>query len=288
MLPGGHFEKAKGSPKDNIDYCSKVCVFVLLTLLFSNPFQEEGRVGGPYRGGVEPRAGGSQGIRADLLALRDAVKGGKRDREIYDDDQLAPTAIRHGRGLEKLVSSYSTAKPRDDINVILLYGAAGTGKSHYARELAGPEPYYFDGNGNGFWLNYKGESDCILDDFGGHVLRPLDFQRLCDKYPYTLNLKGSQVACAITSVFLCSNFTPWDWWNEKTKYDRNAIDRRIHEVYYFTRHRHALHFVTIDPLNKDDWAVNKFMHYLMLEKTPVMMKIAERDNQLGYSAVLDF
>lgn len=242
-LEGAHIEIAR-APDAADDYAQK----------------DETRVGGPYIFGV--RATG-QGQRSDLIALRDAVRDGKRGRALFDDDALAGSCIKFSRGLSAMESAYAPPPMRrEHIRVVLHFGPPGTGKSHCA---ACDGAYYFDGdaNSNGFWLGYTGQSTLIFDDFGGHLMRPLMWQRLCDKYPLTVNVKGGEVSCAVTNVHICTNRLPGDWWSARTAVVDDAIYRRIHEVHYHDRYKHYFRFEsTGDEGNSDDrstWAVTKFL-----------------------------
>jgi hypothetical protein len=176
-----HLDNARGTPEQCKAYCTK----------------EDTRVGGPYEFG---EMGGCQGKRSDLLALRDAVREGKRGRELFDDDEVAGAAIKFQRGVGAMEQAYSTAPVRDDIRVVLHFGPPGCGKTHCAHQ---EDAYYFDGNNGEFWIGYTDQSTCILDEFGGHTLRPLTLQRLCDKYPLWLPIKGGQVPCQ--SMFFSLN-----------------------------------------------------------------------------------
>ena len=138
------------------------------------------------------------GARTDLLHLRDAVRDGKRGRQLFDDDTLAGSAIKYQRGIAALVEAYSEPQMRGDLRVVLHYGPPNTGKTHCCHS---PDAYYFDGEGGGFWIGYKGETKVIFDEFSGATLRPLQFQRVCDIYPYWLNVKGSQVPCNVCISF---------------------------------------------------------------------------------------
>ena len=175
-MDGAHFKPAKGTSDDNEKYCTKV--------------DDPTYLDGPWRYGVRSQG---QGSRTDLLALRDAVKGGKRGRELFDDDEIASQAIKYGRGVESMVRAYSTALPRDDIRVVFHFGPPGTGKTWCCHQ---PNAYMAK-IVNGFWLNYKGESHVVLDEFGGHVMSPLELQTLCDRYPYNVNIKGGEVAANV-------------------------------------------------------------------------------------------
>lgn len=178
QFPTAHLEVARGTSTQCEEYCTK----------------EETRMDGPYRFGA--RKCGEPGKRTDILALRDAVRSGKRDRELFDDDATAGPAIRYPSGVARLRSAYELAPERPDVRVIFHFGPPGTGKTYCAHSS---EAFYFDGNSGEFWVGYAGQDTLILDEFGGHVLKPLLFQRLCDKYPLWLPVKGGQVPCQVYS-----------------------------------------------------------------------------------------
>lgn len=127
--------------------------------------------------------------------------------------------------------------------MIFHYGPPGTGKSHCAYEEGA---YLYDGH-NGFWNGYNGESVVIFDEFGGHVLTPLMFQRFCDKYPVHVNIKGTSAPFNGQTIHICSNYLPEEWWSEKTKFNKDAIDRRIHEVHYHWAFKKFYRYVSEEP-----------------------------------------
>jgi len=131
-----HFTMANGTAAENKTYCTK----------------EEGRLQGPWEYG---QMGGSQGERSDLLAFRDAVKSGLRGRQLVDVDALAPSYIKYQKGYDALVKAYSIKPSRRELRVTFHYGPAGTGKTFCCHS---EDAYMYDGNGNGFWLGYEGQS----------------------------------------------------------------------------------------------------------------------------------
>ncbi len=223
ILARAHFEKAQADTDANEAYCTK----------------EEGRLDGPWSFGERQKPG----KRNDLIKLRDCVKRGDSVTDILSSEEVAETALRHPQALRLLNDTFSKPQKRDDIHVTLHYGPPGTGKSHCAAE---DDAYIFDGDANGFWLGYQGETHCIFDEFGGHCLKPMQLQRVCDKYPLTLNVKGGHMACKITKVDICSNYLPNQWWNEKTRYNELAIYRRIHEVHWHYEFGKYRRYVTTD------------------------------------------
>lgn len=179
VLDRAFIEIARGTPEENEKYCTK-----------------EGGLSEPIRFGKISKGSGA---RTDVLRLRDAVRDGRRGKDLYDDDLVAGAAIRYGRGVSDMASAYSTAPMREGVRVFFHFGPPGTGKTHCAHS---EEAYYFDGNQGEFWIGYTGQSTLILDEFGGHVLKPLMLQRLCDKYPLWLAIKGGQVPCNVCFLSL--------------------------------------------------------------------------------------
>lgn len=163
----------------------------------------------------------------------EAIKDGKRLADLIDDPELVVPTVKYLRAAERIISLKSVAKPRPDIRVIFHYGPPGMGKTRCATDACGGhDPYFFDGDANGFWLGYSGQQWAIFDEFGGHCLKPLTFQRVCDEYPYNINVKGGTEPCELRTIHICSNYLPDAWWSEKTKYNYDAVCRRIHECHY--------------------------------------------------------
>lgn len=250
-----HYAVAKGTPAQNLDYCTK----------------EDTR-----DGNYEPFVFGnfattSQGTRTDILRLRDAIMKDKRKFvDIAKDDSLAPTAAKFMRFTERLEVEVETPVPRPDVHVTFHYGKPGMGKTHCCKS-SDPDTYMFDGQFGDFWEGYKGQKRVILDEFTGRVMKPTTLNRILDKYPYAVNIKGKHAAFLANDIHITSNYLPDTWWNtEKTQYCPSALERRIHEVhwhkedpkgkakYYYRR------YVTDDTKNamtkfKEDYAKESFV-----------------------------
>lgn len=130
-----NFGKCDGTPQQNVDYCTK------------EESREPTEHAGPFMWGELSK----QGQRTDLVKLRDAVRSGKRGRDLFDDDELCGSAIKYVRGVSAMAAAYNEAKPRDNVVVTFHYGDPGLGKTYCC---ASDDAYYFDGN-NGFWNGYK-------------------------------------------------------------------------------------------------------------------------------------
>lgn len=178
--------------------------------------------------------GTTQGKRSDLLVLRDSLKRGVDDAALLDDDATAGSFFKYQRGISAARIVYDTPKPRNDVSVTLYFGAPGTGKSSSAARLF-PEAYWKDNTK--WWQNYKGETTVIWDEFSGASCTPSEFNKIFDRYPYTIEVKGGSVPLRGTNLIIISNFLPELWWDPtKSKVCTEAVTRRIHAVHWFRKY----------------------------------------------------
>lgn len=212
VLGNAHFEVARGNRADNIAYCSK-----------DDPDPAE----------FGDRKAGGQGKRHDLLVLRDAIRDKQTDIDLLDEDETAPQFFKYQIGIKAARSAYDIPEPRDDIRVALFYGAPGTGKSHQAR-LTFPNAYWKDNTK--WWPGYNGQDEVIWDEFGGWSCPPSEYNKVFDKYPHYVEVKGGTVPLRASKFIIISNFTPFQWWDaEKTRVDLRSVTRRIHRFFLFRK-----------------------------------------------------
>lgn len=213
VLSRAHLEVCQDI-QGSIDYCTK----------------EESRIEAGEEYGERPKH--TQGKRNDLLAVVAAVKEGKRFHQMIDDSTLVAPIARHMKFVERLEKEFLKPVDRSDIIVTLHIGSAGSGKTDCAcpdRNRNHPDVFFYDG---GFWEGYTNQRILIFDEMSGATCTPLTFQRICDKSPYTCNIKGHSAPLAATEVHITTNFMPSSWWSERTKFNREAIWRRIHVVHH--------------------------------------------------------
>lgn len=194
--------------------------------------------------------GSAQGKRQDLIDLRDAIRDGATMRELMDNDVLLPSLAKSMRFTERAMAEYTAPINRDSIYTICCLGPSGTGKTHCAiappPDMT-PADVYMKPDGD-WWEGYTGQRVVVLDEFSGRTCAPTVFQKICDKYPMNVPIKGRSASLAATHVRLTSNFLPSKWWKEGTRYQRDAVFRRINEVHYHDtiNHKFVYHHTIAD------------------------------------------
>jgi len=175
----------KGSPKENLDYCSKQD---------ANFFQF----------GELPQ----QGKRSDLISACEVIRSGQPLRSMIEEH--GPTLVKYARGLTTYRSLCAT--PRDPSvppRIFWLYGPTGTGKTKCAWELA----LQLAGGIDGIWISsgslrwfdgYDGQSVVILDDFRPKHVEFAFLLRLTDRYPLNVEFKGGHVPWRPSFIFFTS------------------------------------------------------------------------------------
>lgn len=97
---------------------------------------------------------------------------------------------------------------------------------------------------------------------------------MLDKYDMWINIKGGEVPLNGQFIHICSNDLPDKWWSAKTKYNEEALFRRIttvHWHYAFKKYRLYRSTITDDASDKECWAMTKFLrHKHELEYTPIV------------------
>jgi len=208
-LETAHFERRRGTREQAIAYCSKA----------------DTKVDGPYIYG-EVAAGG-QGARTDLMEIKRKLDDGV-DLETIRQDHFG-SWLRYG----KRFSEYRRlATPKRDwpMELIVMIGPSGTGKSRYCRETY-PLAYWKD-EGQ-WWEDYAGQETVIVDEMYGHRFTYSMLLRLCDRYPMKVECKGSAVEFTSRRIVFTSNAEPWDWYDlakiHQRSWEESPLNRRFRE-----------------------------------------------------------
>ncbi len=217
-LLGGnpHVERRRGSQQQAIAYCTKEDTRVPHT--------------DPYTYG-EPRA---QGKRMDLEAFKDEVIAGKRKREMLDD---------HYGVIARYPKFYDTIQQMNrptrtvELEVTLLIGATGTGKTRYVYDTyGGKEGDLFItplNNGTMWWDTYDNHKVVLMDDFSGAAchMTLTTLLRLLDRYPVLAPIKGSYTWWLPEKIFVTSNIMPKHWFKWANRMEQyKALARRFTRV----------------------------------------------------------
>ncbi len=207
-----HLEIRRDSREKARNYCKK----------------EDTREDGPFEIGIWESTG--QGRRTDLHEAAQRLLDGTSIEEVAEEFPVQ--FVRYSRGLRELSFTIGTKRARDEfrrLKVLVLWGAAGTGKTRAAVGLAEDSRFILDnpGGSNLWWDGYNGEQTLIIDDFYGWIKWGY-FLRVLDGYELRLPIKGSFTYTKWTRVIMTSNKHPKEWYESKGYPDE--LKRRIWKI----------------------------------------------------------
>lgn len=209
-----HIEKRMGSQKQAIDYCKK----------------DDGRIKGPWEFGDAKE----QGKRTDLIEVAEKLKNGIKTIDIIKEN--TETYIKYSRGIEKAkfwLDKENATKLRE-INVIVVWGAPGIGKSKKIWELTNgmKETFKLDkDSGDDVWFDgYDGENTLWIDDFHDSWFSFTQIKQLLDRYPLRIKIKGSYTWAQWTNVIISANEHPREWYPGVKDVHKEAVLRRLTHI----------------------------------------------------------
>lgn len=203
-----HVEVARGNEQQCKDYCTKAETRI-----------EEGEEHGEFDG-----TAGVQGKRSDLAAAAAMITGGASMREVA----LAhPTDfIRYHHGFEAFKLTIDPEPPMQrDVEVIVLWGPTGTGKTHRIMTLF-PDCFCVR-PGRDPWDGYSSHETIFFDEFDPQVWNIHEMKLILDKWRYRLQRRYRNAFAAWTRVAICCQDSPVSWWPNASEPDIQAIRRRI-------------------------------------------------------------
>ena len=188
LFGNAHIERTKGTPEDNRDYCIK-----------DGDFVEKGELPSP-------------GKRNDILGLRDAIMKGQTELQIIQDDGLCPVMGRYLKFADRMREIYEREKSKTfrEVEVCVLCGPAGTGKTRFVYDTEGYESTYtLSQSQKQIWFDgYCADKVLIIDDFYGWIKWSF-LLKLLDGHPCRLNKKGATGWACWDKVYITSNKYPW-------------------------------------------------------------------------------
>jgi len=203
-----HLERPKGTAKQCADYCKKPDT--------KDPAK-------PSPGWEEYGELPRQGERTDWCVAVEEIKSGTQIEEVIENQpQLLPCI----RALTTFKSMLLKPKHRP-VQVIVLWGDAGTGKSRYAYDNY---PDIYSKPTGKWWDGYTGQTTILLDDFYGY-LPYSELLNVLDRYPYHAEVKNGFVWAQWETVIITSNKHPKDWYYHGLT---PALERRLTKILHYT------------------------------------------------------
>jgi len=170
-----------------------------------------------------------QGQRSDLESIRLRILAGDDQKSIADDHFA--TWCFHRKAFQEYRQLHHNNGIRLDLQVVLLWGEAGTGKTRYCYDkhtglyrTVDPELKWFDG--------YDGQDVVLIDDYRADCRETLILQYL-DVYPVTVPVKGGFRPFTPKLIYITTNIKPSDLHNFQNPASREAWRRRIHKCVKF-------------------------------------------------------
>lgn len=214
-----HLAPARGSTKQNREYCTKV------TNKDGSPARSENSEVFEY--GIPIAEGQNKGSILDAAVM---LKNGASMEEV--EEQFPGVVTLHR---EKLATNLMMRKKRQaaafrSVYVEVRYGDAGTGKTHSVMADYGKESVFKKSASSGKWWNlYNGEPVLLLDEFYGQIQLPI-LLGILDGYELQLEIKGGMTYAEWTHVVITSNI-PMEQWYPDAKADQlKALYDRVKKV----------------------------------------------------------
>lgn len=209
-----HAEPARGSESDNRAYCSK----------------EDTRVEGPWEFGTyNPEVSARQGKRTDLDEVADALKQGKPLEDVALEHSVA--FMKYTNGIKALAEMVRDPPAVREVETHVIWGPTGTGKTHYV--MTNYEDVFVVCPGRSPWDEYKGETTILFDEFNDAEWPLTTMLKLLDKWKYCCSARYSNKYARWTTIFICSNENPENFYKFASPAQLAAFRRRITSTRYF-------------------------------------------------------
>lgn len=196
-----HVEPARGSDEEGREYCTK-----------DGDFFEHGQMASP-------------GTRSDLTNLTTLIRTGVSLRECYETHP--EVTHRTMRATQIACGLYHRPRRTWKTHCLILWGQPETGKSRRAW-TAYPDAYAMPaptGSSGGWFDDYEGQSEVIIDDFYGWI-KWTTFLQMADRYPMKVPTKGGHADFLAKVIVITSNANPERWYHYDDRKLFSALERR--------------------------------------------------------------
>jgi len=160
-----------------------------------------------------------QGARTDW---RRAVAHLQSNQPVYTVVAEQPQLLPCVRALERF-QQLSHQPLNRAVNVIILIGAAGAGKSRWAHDNY---PDLYSKPEGKWWDGYNGQKTILFDDYYGYMPYS-QLLKVCDRYPINVPVKCGYIYGQWDTVIITSNTQPEQWYPNETLY---SFKRRISRI----------------------------------------------------------
>lgn len=217
-----HLEAARGTPRANMEYCTK----------------ETSRSAGPFYFPSESdwQDIKGSGKRSDLDDLKDAIDNGASIAEVANEHFAS--YLKFSNGIRSYMALRAQPRVNQEMDVKFWYGATGTGKTKGVFDLFDHNDVYVvmrPTNGSLYYDGYIGQKCILFDDFYGWA--PLSHMlNIMDRYPMNLKVHGGMVPvlASTSTIIITSNNDLLHLYKDVDNDEKiKAFRRRIKEVKQF-------------------------------------------------------
>lgn len=214
LLPSAHWEPARGSVKENRDYCSK-----------EGDFSEWG---------VPPAEQHENGNKKIKELYADADKKAREGKFSEIDSTIR---IRHYTNLKKIREDEINKEEAKELlpgSIVGMWvqGTPGLGKTFFAKQFCRERNLKFYMKAlNKWWINYKGEDVIILDDLDGFSAKHMAhcLKIWMDESPFLAESKGGGAYIRPMLFIITTNYSIQELWPDDLQL-QEAIKRRVFAV----------------------------------------------------------
>lgn len=164
-----------------------------------------------------------QGHRSDLDEVVESMRNGKRLTEIIYDDPKTYCHYRNGLRDVQAIVDKKTAKEFRKVEVIVLSGPTGCGKTRQAMEEA---TYKVEGWNMKWWDGYDGDKVICIDEYNNdeNITKMLN---ILDGYTLRLDVKGTSTYALWDKVYITTNLKREQLHPNCKPAHKEALNRRI-------------------------------------------------------------